>query len=322
MSLFSVVLFGTSSFAVPTARHLTANTSWTLIGVVTQPDARSGRGRQPSPPPLAAWARENEVPLYQPTSKNEIHALVQRVQPDLAITAAYGRIIPADAIAIPRFGFLNIHPSLLPRWRGASPIQAAIAAGDTETGVTIFRIDSGVDTGPIIAQERTPLLPDATHTTLEASLAELSVQLLTRVLPEFLAGRVTPQPQDDTNAKTCPLLTREDGKIDWHEPAQVIERKVRAYEGWPGTWSIFSPANLEGEIKRGWHGKRLKILAALIGDETSSEPSTILRTPHGRPAVACGDRRTLILTRVQPEGKPPMNGEEFLRGYRGEMRFT
>lgn len=304
-----MLLLGTLLLAQPTAEMLRTAYHDALMGVVTQPDARAGRAKQPSPPPLAHWAQEHDVRTWQPRTKAQLAACIKELQPDVCIVVAYGVIIPEEILALPRYGFLNVHPSLLPRWRGPSPIATAIAAGDTETGVTIIQLDAKMDHGPILAQERLSVPEDAARTTLEAALATLGAVLLQRVLPEYLAGRVTPQPQNDAHATYCKLLTREDGRMDWKEPAAILERKVRAYEGWPGTWCIIGST-------------RCKILVAKMGEVAQDAPGIITRDSQGRMSIACGDARTLIMLRVQPEGKPPMSGEDFLHGYRGSMVTT
>ena len=336
------ILLGTSAFAIPTAEvlartsapapyrtsaaassgtrrgetdrntkhtdkrsaHVGSGAGCTLLGVITKPDESAGRYRALATPPLAAWAKEHDVQCWQPDTKVALTALLHELTPDVAVVAAYGKIISPEALTIPHLGFVNIHPSLLPKYRGPSPIHAAIANGDAETGVTLMLLDAEVDHGPIITQERIPLFPTATRSALERELAQRGAALLERVLPEYIAGRIAPQPQDHERATTTPLLSRAHGRIDWREPAEVIERKVRAYVGWPGAWCALPD------------GKRLKILRASLGDSTDAAPRAI--TPHGDAfTVACGDHRALVLDDVQPEGGSAMSGAEFLRGYRG-----
>lgn len=320
------VLLGTSTFALPTAEVLMRSSACDSLGTITKPDEPIGRGRIKTPPPLAVWAKMRGARFWQPETKGALTALLRELKPDVVIVVAYGKIIPPEALAIPRLGFVNLHPSLLPKYRGPSPIQSVIANGDTETGVTLILLDAKVDHGPIIAQERVPLSPTATRSALERELAMRGAALLERTLPEYLLGRITPQPQDDTQATTTPLLTREHGRIDWNEPAAMIERKVRAYEGWPGTWTTVSvsPPLSEGERRvvrvqkrrgsaRGW-GMRLKVLSASVGDSTNAVPGAIARS-HSRLDVACGDGSLLTLLTVQPEGKPAMDGGAFLLGH-------
>lgn len=301
---------GTPEFAVPSADALLRSTVCDLAVVITQPNAPSGRGKRPSPPPVAQWAAVHHVALRQPSSTAALREVLQEIQPDIGIVVAYGRIIPPDVLTIPRFGFVNLHPSLLPRWRGPSPIATAIVAGDTETGVTLMLLDAEIDHGPVLAQERIPLSPTETRLTVERELAERGAALLARTLPEYVTGRITPVAQDDAAATFSKILSRDDGRINWVEPAAAVERKIRAYEGWPGTWCMLP------------NGKRLKVLAARAGGATEHASGIVAPQPDGMPATACGDRTLLHLLRVQPEGKAPMDGSEFLRGARDIMRLT
>lgn len=302
------LLLGTSTFAIPVADVLRSTSACSLIGIVTKPDEPAGRRRVLVSPPLATWAREHGVRCWQPDTKQALTALLCELQPDVAVVAAYGKFIPADALAIPRYGFVNLHPSLLPRWRGPSPIAAAIANGDTETGVTLIRLDEQMDHGPILAQERVPLVPTAGRVSVEAELAERGAQLLERTLPGYLTGRIVPHPQDEVQATTCPLLSRDDGRLDWRIPSATLERRVRAYEGWPGTWMPVAG------------GARLKVLRVTLGGSTPAAPGTIIRDEN-RFGVATNDGSILILEEVQPEGRQPMYGADFLRGYRGPDRL-
>ncbi len=208
---------------------------------------------------------------------------------------------------IPRFGFVNIHPSLLPKYRGPSPVHTVIANGDTETGVTLMLLDADVDHGPILAQERMAIPSGGARQALEEQLARIGAQLLTRVLPDYIAGAIQPQGQNHAFATFTKLLTREDGRLNWNEPADVLERKIRAYEGWPGTWCRLP------------NKKRLKVIAGTIGASTVETPGGIIDGDQLR--VACGGGTSLILSRVQLEGSAPMDGLAFLRGYHGPKRL-
>lgn len=304
------ILLGTSTFAIPVADALLklfpplpsggGARGGGFTNVITKPTEPTSRKHIQTPPPLAVWAKQHDITCWQPETKRVLTALLQEFKPDVAIVVAYGKIIPPEALAIPRFGFVNLHPSLLPKHRGPSPIQTAIANGDAETGVTLMLLDAEVDHGPILAQEHVPLSPTATRSSLERELASLGASLLERTLPDYLAGRITPQPQDHKRATTTPLLTRDHGHIDWREPAEVIERKIRAYEGWPGTWTTV-------------RSKRLKIFSATVGTVTPLPPGTIDHS-RGHFDVACGGRLLTLLT-VQLEGKPSMNSEVFLLGH-------
>ncbi|MFH1098543.1 MAG: methionyl-tRNA formyltransferase [Candidatus Uhrbacteria bacterium] len=299
----NVVLLGSSTFAIPTAEMLLRSREYALKATITRPDEPAGRGLPVAPPPLADWSRANKIALNQPKTRSELTATIRSIAPEVAIVAAYGKIIPQEALAMPRFGFVNIHPSLLPRYRGASPIQAAIANGDEKTGVTIMLLDEQLDHGPIIAQKGVPLSPTETHIELERKLAKHGAELLKQNLPDYLSGKLTPVPQEHNLATTTPLLTREHGRIDWRESAVTIERKIRAYEGWPGTWCLLPD------------GSRLKILRASIGGPANRKPGEM--TGNGQLQVVCGNDTSLILEEVQREGGRPQSSIAFFRGYRG-----
>ncbi|MFH1430232.1 MAG: methionyl-tRNA formyltransferase [Candidatus Uhrbacteria bacterium] len=294
------LFFGTPEFAIPSLDALCALASIECVGVITQPDKPVGRSHVPSPTPVAVRAAELSLSVFKPDTRRELSDCIAEIRPDVCVVVAYGRIIPPISLSIPQYGLVNLHPSLLPRWRGPSPIAAAIAAGDNEAGVSVMLIDSEIDHGPLLAQERITLTGSETKTELESTLAQLGAPLLVSTLAEFLAGKLDPIPQDDASATTCPLLSRESGQVDWSEPASSIERKVRAYEGWPGTWATLPD------------GRRLKVLEARVGTTTVYAPGHIIA--DGTLAVACGDRTTIELLRVQPEGKQPMSGIDFLRG--------
>jgi methionyl-tRNA formyltransferase len=297
------VLIGTSSFAIPaaTALHNSA-ANCTLLSVVTRPDGRSGRGRVHRRQPLADWADRHNVEVFQPQTSDELKNTMTTQQPDVVVVAAYGRLIHPSILSGVPYGFVNIHPSLLPRWRGPSPVAAAILAGDKETGTSLILLDHEMDHGPIIGQRNIPLSPHIARVELEEQLAKLGAELLQTEMKDYLSGLTAPIPQNDTETTTCPLLSREDGHIDWHEPADAIERLVRAYEGWPGTWTTYSD------------GKRLKILAARLGKPSTLAPGAIV-VGGSELTIACGRGTSLMLDRVQPATKPSMGGSAFLNGH-------
>lgn len=278
-----VVFFGTPDFAVPAATALMEHTA--VIMCVTQPDKPTGRSAIITPPPIKELARATRIPLYQPASlslqKESGRVFFQKFQsckPDIAIVVAYGKIIPKEYLAVPRFGFLNVHASLLPAYRGASPIQQALLQGETETGVTIMLLDEGLDTGPILTQKKMTIAPDETAQTLHDRLGLLGAELLLPTIEDYVHGKIQPQPQDSSRATVTSIISREDGMIDWSNPPEVIERKIRAFTPWPGTFTLCS-------------GKRIKIVAAHLGSENQ-----------------------LIFDLVQPEGKKPMSYAEFIKG--------
>lgn len=297
-----VVYMGSPDFALPGLQALVDH-SYNVVGVVTQPDRASGRGRELKPPPVKSLALELTLPIIQPEKLREPDAMQQLRDwaPDLIVVAAFGQILKKDVLDLPQHGCINIHASLLPRWRGAAPINAAILAGDEETGVTIMRMDVGLDTGPILAKKSIRLTADDTAGSVFQTLSTLGADLLIETLPEYLAGKITPQPQNDDDATYAHMLHKEDGLLDFTHHADELERRVRAMNPWPGAWFE-------------WDGNMLKVLRASVSEVRGSGPETRLKV-DGRPGVMCADK-VLILDEVQPAGKKPMAGKSFLAGAR------
>lgn len=297
-----IVFMGSPEFAVPTLQALAE--AYPVVGVVTQPDKPAGRGRKPTPPPVKRIAEALGLPVMQPRRLRAPEAYEQLAawQPDLIVVAAYGQILRPNVLALPRYGCINVHASLLPRWRGASPIQHAILHGDAETGITIMLMDEGMDTGPILTQEALPIAPDDTAGTLSPKLSALGARLLLETLPGYLAGDIQPRPQPEEGVTYAPLLKKEDGRLDFTEPAAALARRVRAFNPWPGTFTE-------------WQGKLLKIHRAHAAPQPSPGAGERL-VVEGRPAIGTGEG-VLVLDEVQPAGKKPMPGEVFLRGARG-----
>jgi methionyl-tRNA formyltransferase len=310
-----IVFMGSPDFALPTLRLLAAH--YPLAGVVTQPDKPAGRGRVLTPPPVKLLAQELGLPVIQPMRLREPEALaqLQAWQPDLIVVAAFGQILRPAVLDLPRFGCLNVHASLLPRWRGAAPIQAAILHGDAETGVTILRMDPGVDTGLVLSQRAIPISPDDTAGTLSGKLAALGAKLLIDTLPGYLNGTILPQPQDQAQPTYAPMLKKEDGQLDFTQPAEALARRVRAFNPWPGTFTL-------------WDGQILKVHRAhAVGagecKEHASEPAP---TPgarlvyQGLPAIATADG-LLVLDEVQPAGKKLMPSKVFFQGAKNWIKI-
>ncbi|MEJ5311033.1 MAG: methionyl-tRNA formyltransferase [Anaerolineae bacterium] len=292
---------GTPEFALPTLERLASH--YPLVGVVTQPDRPAGRGRHVVASPVKEFALAEGIPVFQPERLRRVEA-VERIRawaPDVIVVAAYGQILRPSVLEIPRLGVLNIHASLLPRWRGAAPVQAAILAGDTVTGVTIMKMDEGLDTGPIVAKREVPILPGETGGELEARLAEIGAQLLLEVLPDYVAGLIQPQPQPEEGVTLAPRISTEAAGIDWTCPADKLERHVRAFAPTPGAFTT-------------WNGARLKVLRgeAVTGNTKADCPGTVFLWEK-YPAVVAGEG-ALILLQVQMAGKRPMNGDAFVRG--------
>lgn len=294
--MYKIVFFGTSELAIPSLENLKHDNRFDVVGVVTQPDKPVGRKAVMTPPQVKIAAQALGITeIRQPeTLKDEaFRAWIEALAPtcDAFVIVAYGRILPQWLLDLPKQGIVNLHPSLLPRWRGPSPIQAAIAAGDTMTGVSIMKIDAGMDHGPLLAQVEEPILPTDTGKALHDRLATLGGNILPGILADYLAGTIEPQEQDHSQATVCKILSRDDGKLDTLKTAQELVRLVRAYQPWPGTWTEYE-------------GKRLKIISARIIPKILSDV----------PCLECTDGTVLELTTVQPEGKKQMSGQEYLRG--------
>ena len=296
-----IVFMGTPEFAVP-ALTMVADT-YRVVGVVTQPDRPAGRGRRLSPSAAKRVALERALPLFQPPSLRTPEALAQLAtwRPDIIVVAAFGQILRQEVLDLPPHGCLNVHASLLPRWRGAAPVQAAILAGDKATGVTIMRIDAGLDTGPILAQREEIIQPKDTAATLEKRLARLGAELLVETLPTYLAGRLQPQYQPEEGATYARQLRKEDGQLDWSLPASELDQRARAFTPRPGAFTT-------------WRGRRLKVLQAtpLPDWRGDAPPGTVVALADGA-AVATGEG-ALLLGEVQLAGKRRMDMSAFLRG--------
>ncbi len=296
-----IVFMGTPEFALPTLERLA--THYPLVGVVTQPDRPAGRGRRMLASPVKEFALAEGIPVFQPERLRRVEAVeqVRAWVPDLIVVAAYGQILRPSILEIPRLGVLNVHASLLPRWRGAAPVQAALLAGDRVTGVTIMKLDEGMDTGPIMAKREVPILPGETAGELEARLAEIGGQLLLEVLPDYVAGRLQPQPQPQEGVTLTQRIPTDAAGIDWSCSAVTLERHVRAFAPVPGAFTT-------------WDGVRMKVLRgeAVAYDEAAASPGTVFLW-RKLPAVVAGDG-ALVLLQVQMAGKRPMNGDLFVRG--------
>ena len=302
-----IVFIGTPQFAVPSLRALVA-AGYEVVAVYTQPDRPAGRGRRSTPPPVKVAAEELGLPVLQPASLRD-GAIIEHLRslaPEVIAGVAYGQLIGPDVLAIPPRGVLNVHPSLLPRWRGASPVAAAILAGDAETAVTIMRMNEGLDSGPIIAQRTYAISDEDTTGTLTEALGEAGAALLVEILPRWLAGVVESTPQDDSQATVCRQLRKEDGRIDWTLPALDIWRRVRAYNPWPGAQTA-----LGADAISIWRARAL-------GEESSAPPGTIF-APADDPAPFAVQAGTgsLAVLEAQRAGRKALAGGEFLRGMPG-----
>lgn len=283
-----VVFIGTGEIGVPTLRWLLETPEHELVGIVTQPDKPVGRKQIVTPPAIKAAARS--VPVFQPRriKSDEAVAEIRELSPDVIVVMAYGQILPRSVLEIPRIACLNLHASLLPRHRGAAPIQAAIVAGDGETGITVMYMDEGLDTGDILLQSRIEIAPDETGGSLHNKLAQIAPGALRDALQQLATAAAPRLPQDPARATYAPKLNREDGEIDWREPAALIERKIRAFDPWPGAFTFLN-------------GQKLKIFRATISESA--------------PLAFHAADRTISVLEAQLEGGRRMRSDELVRGH-------
>jgi len=300
-----VVFFGTPQFAVPTLRRLLDSTH-SVAGVITQPDRPRGRGQKITHAPVKALALERGIPVYQPDRLKpaEVADTLRGWGADLGVVAAYGRIIPEHLLTIPRLGMINVHASLLPKYRGAAPVHRAVINGDSQTGVTIMRVVKELDAGGMFAKVTRPIGPDETSDVVETALADVGAELLITVVEQLASGTAREEPQDETQATYAPRLTKEEGLIDWTRSASDINNRVRGLYPWPHAYTFFK-------------GTRLIVLRSVVAVAGASvtSPGTILRATSDAIHVATGDGALAILD-VQPEGRRAMRAHDFLLGHR------
>ena len=300
------VFMGTPIFAVPVLASLLNIEDSSIVGVYTPPDRPAGRGRKSQASPVKEFAEENRLPVYQPNNfrKEEDQAELAGLKPDAIIVAAYGKLLPKPVLDLPSFGCLNIHPSLLPRHRGPSPVATSILNGDLVTGVTIMLLDEGMDTGPLIAQHEFFLKGDETAQGLTTALFELGGELLKESLPQWQSGKLLSEAQNESLASVSRKFERADGLVDWSSSAVELERRLRAFTPWPGLFTH-------------WNDSSLKIIEVAIISSSSKEfaPGTVVGTNHPDvpAAVATGDG-FLGLTKIQLEGKKAVDVKDFLNG--------
>ncbi len=297
-----IVFVGSPGFALPSLDALHEN--FNVVGVITQPDKPAGRGRHPRPPAVKTYAIQHEIPFIQPRKvrEAEVHSRLERWNSDVAVVAAYGQILPASLLDIPIHGFVNVHASLLPRWRGAAPVQAAILHGDTRTGITLMKIDPGMDTGPIITKAEVMIEDQETSGELLARLSYIGAQLLIDTLPSYLDGKIETTPQNDQDATSAPLIKKMEGKFTPDQTADYVSRQIRAYEPWPG--SYFE-----------WEEKRVRVRKAHALPSNGNEAGSLIEVV-GFPAIRMREG-ILVLDVLQISGKQAMPGDVFLRGSRG-----
>jgi len=306
-----LIFFGTPQFAVPALEAL-RSAGYEIPLVVTQPDRPRGRKKKPVPPPVKVKALERGLTVIQPQNPNDPSFLeiLRQTTPDLIVTVAYGHLLNRGVLSLPSFGCINLHASLLPKYRGAAPIAWAILSGDTVTGVTVMLMDEGMDTGPILRRRETPILPDDTTESLTEKLAQIGAEILPDTIRDFARGALFPLPQDHRQATLAPPLKKSDGQIDWRKPAIEIERKIRAMIPWPGAFTRIEKRILK--IYRAAITEKIPSLAP--GDGNIDDETWVVNT--GRDA--------LTLLEIQLEGKKRMHIREFLKGFkkRGRISFT
>lgn len=305
MNTIGLVFFGTSDFAVPILERLAADGRFEVRAVVTQPDRPVGRKAVLTEPPAKIAAKQLGLTVlqFEQVKSDEAYEALKAVPMDAAAVASFGQIIPQRVLDLAPKGFINVHASILPAYRGASPIAAAIKNGDSETGVTIMLMDALMDHGPALSVAKEPVNAEDTAMTLSARLSRLGADLLPDTIVGYIEGMIKPQEQEHEKATKVKLLTREDGLIDWTQTADAIERMIRAYDPWPGAYTMVD-------------GKRLKILKARLGQATTERSVSFYKTNDGQLAAACGGGTSLVIDRIQPEGKPAMSGQAYANGRR------
>jgi methionyl-tRNA formyltransferase len=300
-----IVFMGTAELSCASLEKLAANGNFSVAAVVTQPDKPKGRDLRLTPSPVKVLAEKLNLPVLQPLKARDEQFITQirDLQPDLMVVVAYGQILPQRLLDVPRHGCLNVHTSLLPKYRGAAPIQWAIADGEPETGVTLMKMDAGLDTGPVLAIRRTPILPADDSQTLHDRLAQLGAELLVETIPAYMAGTLVPRPQPESGANYAAKIKKEDGRIDWTWPAEKIWNRLRAFTPWPGAFA-FLPAEPKPQLLKIW---KAGVAAA------SAPPGTVVAADQAGIVVGCGQGALRILE-LQREGGRRLTASQFLAG--------
>lgn len=297
------IFFGTPQFAIPLLEALLTIPTIEVVLVVTQPDTLVGRKQILTPPPIKVIAEKHQFKVFQPQTLKSPEAFnyLSDLKPDLIVLAAYGKIIPAPILNLPRYKAVNVHPSALPKYRGATPIQTALLEGETETATSLMIMEPTLDTGPILAQIRVPIGVRETYPELDQKLAKTSAELLQKTLPLWLENKITPLMQDHNLATYTKVLEKADALIDWNKKATAIDCQIRAYTPWPGTYTIYNQ-------------KRIKILTAQAGPHGNSQPGTI-HFKNKQLFIGCGHNTSLEILTLQEEGKNPLSGKDFIAGH-------
>ncbi len=299
----NVVFMGTPEYAAETLRALIAS-EHSVIGVFAQPDKPAGRKQILTPPPVKLLAEENGIPVFQPKTLRDGEALriIEKLAPDIIVVVAYGKILPQEILSFPKYGCINGHASLLPKYRGASPIQWSIVCGEKKTGITVMQMDAGMDTGDILEVRETEIRDGETAGELFERLAPISAELILKTLDDIINGDICPEKQDESQASYAPILKKEMAHLDFKKDAQELECAVRGFNPWPCAYTILE-------------GKRVKILKCAVGGETSS-PAGSVTDGDTSLQIACGDGKRLRILEVQPEGGKTMPAENWLRGHK------
>ncbi len=297
-----IIFMGTAELSCASLEKLAVDKNFSVVAVVTQPDRPKGRELKLQFSPVKILAQKLNLPILQPAKARDEKFISQlrELQPDLIIVVAYGQILPPAILDLPKSGCVNVHTSLLPKYRGAAPIQWAIANGEIETGVTIMKMDAGLDTGKIISQKRIPILPEDNSQTLHNKLAQLGADLLVKTIPDFVAGKILPKSQNNSEVTYAAKIKKDDGKIDWSEPAEKILNKLRAFAPWPGVFTF-----LENNLLKIWKAEIV---------EHSGHAGEILSADKNGIVVACG-KNALWVLELQREGGRRMSAQEFLAGH-------
>lgn len=306
MAALRIIFMGTPELAAASLTALLREPAFEILATVTQPDRPKGRELKLQPSPVKQLAVAAGLPVLQPAKARDEKFVAElcTLAPDLIAVAAFGQILPKAILELPRFGCLNVHTALLPKYRGAAPIQWAILNGDTETGVTIMKMDAGLDTGDIVSQRATAIRDDDNAATLHDRLAQLGAELLVKTIPNYVAGKIPPQPQDATRATHVGKIKKEDGRIDWQQPARAIWNRIRAFTPWPGAFT-FLPVLPLPQLLKIWESE----IVSLPGS-----PGEILQAGKSGIIIGCGEA-ALRITTLQREGGRRMNAADFLAGH-------
>jgi methionyl-tRNA formyltransferase len=306
MAPLRIIFMGTAELSCASLEKLFGDKTFSVLAVVTQPDKPKGRDLKLTPSPVKVLAEKLNLPVLQPLKARDEQFIsqIRELKPDLMVVVAYGQILPQVMLDLPPHGCLNVHTSLLPKYRGAAPIQWAIADGEPETGVTIMQMDAGLDTGPILATRRTPILPTDDSQILHDRLAQLGAELLVETIPAYVAGKISPQPQPTEGSTYAAKIKKEDGQINWSLPAEKIWNRIRAFTPWPGAFTFVT-----SESKRQF----LKIWKVEV-TSLSGKPGVILSADKTGITIACGDKSLRVLE-LQKEGGKRMTAEQFIAGF-------